>query len=557
MTRNRGNPMNKYKNIIKTLLQTVVMLAITSLAIQNSPAQTTAFAYQGRLNISGSPANGIYDFTFQAFDAVTAGNNFGGVVAVNAIGVTNGLFTALVDLGATPFTGPARWLQITVRTSGGGAYTTLLPREQITPTPYAIYSANAGTLGGQSGSAYVAKSGDTMTGSLNLPANGLTLAGNQLVASSGNVGIGTLNPQYPLVVRGGSRPFAWERYVSGVQSGKTWAWEVDGAGTYLRNATDVTLPLTILNGGNVGIGTINPEGTLSLYSPGSDLIFKLEDRRTATTGDFLSKQAFYDYGGEAAYIGLRHNFYLGSAPRAIVFGLSGSEKMRIANDGKVGIGTTSPDAALHVINPTGFNLPGIHLEQPAGFDFAQFRMNVTGFPYWAMAVSSGAAPSLNFNTSAANRMSLGYDGTLQVQVLQINGADVAEPFELSTKDIPKGSVVIIDEENPGRLKLSDHAYDKRVAGILSGANGVRSGISLKQQGFNDGGENVALSGRVYAFADASYGGIKPGDMLTTSQTPGHCMKVKNQGKDQGSIIGKAMSSLPKGKGMVLVLVTLQ
>jgi hypothetical protein len=142
-------------------------------------------------------------------------------------------------------------------------------------------------------------------------------------------------------------------------------------------------------------------------------------------------------------------------------------------------------------------------------------------------------------------------------VLQINGADVAEPFEVSSRASEKGSIVIIDEENPGRVKISDRAYDKRVAGILSGANGVNSGILLKQQGFNDGGQNVALSGRVYALADASFGAIKPGDLLTSSDTPGHCMKVTDPARAQGAILGKAMSALQDGKGMVLVLVSLQ
>jgi hypothetical protein len=128
---------------------------------------------------------------------------------------------------------------------------------------------------------------------------------------------------------------------------------------------------------------------------------------------------------------------------------------------------------------------------------------------------------------------------------------------MSGKDIPKGSLVIIDEHNPGQLRMSDHAYDTQVAGIVSGANGINPGISLHQDGALAGGENVALSGRVYALADASFGAIKPGDMLTTSSTPGHCMKVTNHAKAQGAIIGKAMSSLENGKGMVLVLVSLQ
>jgi hypothetical protein len=117
--------------------------------------------------------------------------------------------------------------------------------------------------------------------------------------------------------------------------------------------------------------------------------------------------------------------------------------------------------------------------------------------------------------------------------------------------------VIIDEEHPGRLKRSVSAYDARVAGIVSGANGINAGISLQQEGVLDGGQNVALSGRVYVQADASSGAIKPGDMLTTSDIPGHAMKVGDHTRAQGAVIGKAMSSLPEGRGLVLVLVTLQ
>ena len=149
-------------------------------------------------------------------------------------------------------------------------------------------------------------------------------------------------------------------------------------------------------------------------------------------------------------------------------------------------------------------------------------------------------------------------GSVVTPVLQITGgADVAEPFKMSSEDIPKGSVVIIDEQNQGHLKLSDGAYDRRVAGIVSGANGINPGISISQQGALEGGQNVALSGRVYVLADASTGAIRPGDLLTTSDTPGHAMKVADYARAQGAVIGKAMSAMTEGKGMVLVLVTLQ
>jgi len=88
--------------------------------------------------------------------------------------------------------------------------------------------------------------------------------------------------------------------------------------------------------------------------------------------------------------------------------------------------------------------------------------------------------------------------------------------------------------------------------FLIRANGVNPGISLSQQGVMEGGQNVAPSGRVYVQADASSGAIKPGDLLTTSATPGHAMNVAEPGKAQGAILGKAMSALAEGKGVVLV-----
>ena len=109
------------------------------------------------------------------------------------------------------------------------------------------------------------------------------------------------------------------------------------------------------------------------------------------------------------------------------------------------------------------------------------------------------------------------------------GADVAEPFRISEqKEIPKGALVLIDEAHPGQLKLSDAAYDTRVAGIVSGAGGVQPGISLQQEGALEGGQPVALTGRACALADAAHGPIKPGDLLTTSEMPGHAMKVTDR-----------------------------
>ena len=117
--------------------------------------------------------------------------------------------------------------------------------------------------------------------------------------------------------------------------------------------------------------------------------------------------------------------------------------------------------------------------------------------------------------------------------------------------------MVIDDENPGCVKMSQLAYDTRVAGIISGANGVNPGITLQQDAVLNSGPLVALSGRVYALADAAHGPIKPGDLLTTSPTPGHAMKATDTQKTPGAVLGKAMTGLAEGQGLVLVLVSLQ
>ena len=97
-----------------------------------------------------------------------------------------------------------------------------------------------------------------------------------------------------------------------------------------------------------------------------------------------------------------------------------------------------------------------------------------------------------------------------------------------------------------------------MAGIISGAGGVKPGMLMGQKGSSaDGAFPVALTGRVYVWADASNGPIQPGDLLTTTDAPGHAMKVTDYARAHGAIIGKAMTSLQEGTGLVLVLVALQ
>lgn len=161
--------------------------------------------------------------------------------------------------------------------------------------------------------------------------------------------------------------------------------------------------------------------------------------------------------------------------------------------------------------------------------------------------------------NSAGGISLKVVGTAELGTLRITGADLAEPFEVANANaIQPGAVMTIDPAQPGQLRVSAKAYDHKVAGVISGAGGINTGLTLKQPGtLADGAHPVALSGRVYCQVDASFGEIKPGDLLTTSSTPGHAMKVRNHARAQGAILGKALTGLKSGKGLVLILVTLQ
>ncbi len=125
----------------------LLLLSLSTLSPQLSTvfAHGTDFTYQGSLNDGGHPANGTnYGMTFRLYDAPTNGNQLASV-GVGSVSVTNGLFNVPLDFGAN-FPGTDRWLEIAVR-KNGGAFTTLTPRQKLTPTPYAITAGNlSGTL---------------------------------------------------------------------------------------------------------------------------------------------------------------------------------------------------------------------------------------------------------------------------------------------------------------------------------------------------------------------------------------------------------------------------
>jgi hypothetical protein len=158
--------MNYQQSLIQfatgALLAAVMIVCMAP--VSTASAQGTAFTYQGQLNDSGQPANGVYDLRFSLFTTNTGGSLAYGFVTNSGTVVSNGLFTVTLDFGTGVFNGTPYWLQIGVRTNGAAGFTAISPRQQLTPTPYSIFAENvnadgisgtipAGNLGGTYGNA--------------------------------------------------------------------------------------------------------------------------------------------------------------------------------------------------------------------------------------------------------------------------------------------------------------------------------------------------------------------------------------------------------------------
>jgi hypothetical protein len=478
----------------------------------------TAFTYQGVVQKNGNGINGTCSFRFTLYDGLTAGSQVG-APNPNTISATadHGVFTVTLDFGASAFDGNARWLEIAVEGPGDLSYTTLTPRQPVTPVPYALYA-------------------------LNPPANssGWSLTGNGGTTSSNFLGT-TDNQSLELRVK------------------SLRAMRLAFAGGTFRNSINTLggVSVNTLSGSPIG-ATISGGGLYDGINPGGN--------QPNTVGADLGS---IGGGGLNTVVGA-----YGTVPGGFGNTASGYSSFAAGQ-----LATASHDGSFVWGDGTqAVNSSATHsfdVLATGGVNFLTAGNTLKCYGPWIVA--SGLADeraylggdgaggdvqlgSLNPAVSVIACYNAGNGSYMDVvaRTLTITGGgDLAEPFPISGAGIPEGSVVIIDDEHAGQLRLSAEPYDTRVAGVVSGAGGIHPGVSLRQQGKLDAGQNVALTGRVYVLADASNGPIQPGDLLTTSATPGRAMMVTDFQRARGAILGKAMSGLNSGKGLVLVLVSLQ
>jgi hypothetical protein len=312
--------------------------------------------------------------------------------------------------------------------------------------------------------------------------------------------------------------------------------------------------------GNVGVGTTSPSAKLDVYGD-----IRINDKDIWLRGGTDKNHGIGWYGSGKLFANTNLD---GPA----VFGCSGGALGTICNGqkialkwdsaGNVGIGTATPNVRLEVQGDARIDDHNIYLRggnDPfhglgwfgAGKLFANNNVN-------GPVLFGGDGGALGA-TGDGQKIALTWDKNGNIRVsgdVLLVGADCAEDFDIiGAECVQPGTVMVID--NDGALRPSEQAYDKRVAGVISGAGNYRPGITLDRQIERANRLPLALTGKVYCKVDAEHSPIEIGDLLTSSSTIGHAMKAEDRDKAFGAVIGKALHELDDGRGLIPILVALQ
>lgn len=215
------------------------------------------------------------------------------------------------------------------------------------------------------------------------------------------------------------------------------------------------------------------------------------------------------------------------------------------------------DGSINIVNSAPGFSSSILLEAAGRITLSDALGNTAQYEAsgWTVNGNAGCAitngGSLNVSGDIFNGGNLSVSGDIFLP-----GADCAEHFDVAGEAaLEPGTVLIIDDM--GGLRESGRAYDRRVAGVVSGAGELRPGIILDRRESAEGRAPVALVGKVYCKAEASTAPIEVGDLLTTSSAPGHAMRAADRDRAFGAVLGKALKPLPEGHGLIPILVALQ
>jgi hypothetical protein len=229
----------------------------------------------------------------------------------------------------------------------------------------------------------------------------------------------------------------------------------------------------------------------------------------------------------------------GQAGKILVRDIKGDDVFRVESSigSHLFVGTVDNGALVHVVNSDG-----------------QDSMLLDSIGILSVGTSQGGTSGrVNIYDDAGNQR-LALDG--KTGDIKLSGADCAEQFEVADlQEITPGCVLVLGEH--GKLRPCAQAYDKRVVGVVSGAGGLSPGIILGETSASGERSPVAITGKVYCKVDARAAPIEQGDLLTTSATPGHAMKVLDPARALGTVIGKALTGLADGCSLLPILVTLR
>lgn len=531
------------RSITCTILLFLLMAALPAAVVgQGVPSSVS---YQGKLTDSSGAIvpDGTYSTEFKLYDAESGGAMLWDSKPMS-VSVTDGIFTvALQAIYTETLSTSSVWLETTVAT-------TVLPRVKLQSVPFAIRSDDLVVP--------FSKSVSNTSTLLSLTNTGSGRAAYFKIdnTSSLNTAVRVDSNGQASAIWANSTGYGKGLYATSTDRGDAVGALNSGLGTAGRfqinnaaNAEDALIATTSGTGNAGSFSITNAASTVpAIYSSTSGTGAGIEGYTTGTgyAGYFhignsgSNSPAVYALTNGTSYALTATNTTFNNY--ASLGGNTYSLYARSVVTSGIGVyGSCNGDSSRGVYGYTsGTN----------GYGLYGYASSSTGTGLYARGGSSGYSAILRGNVQIQDRVTGNPIVELGV------GLDYAEGFDVSKPDtIKPGTVLVIDAKSPGKLALSQKAYDRRVAGIVAGAKGLGSGVKLGTGQFD---HNVALAGRVYCNVDATKAAIEPGDLLTTANTPGYAMKVKDHSRAQGAILGKAMQGLAKGhKGQILVLVTLQ